>query len=256
MAELCIGTSGWAYPHWSGPFYPEDLQEEERLAYYARHFRSVEINNSFYQLPAAATLARWRDTVPGDFTFAIKASRYVTHMKKLKNPGETMPGFLERVGKLGDRLGPILFQLPPRWHSNPERLRYFLSMLPGNLRYTFEFRDPSWFEDAVLGQLRGFGAAFCIYDLAGARTPLHLTADFVYVRLHGPGSAYQGCYDEDTLRGWATTFRGWLREGRDVYCYFDNDEAGYAAINAMRLLELADPVPCPARQRKSHTEGR
>ena len=239
VAELHVGTSGWSYPHWAGPFYPQDLPDDEWLGYYARRFASVEINNSFYQLPARETLATWRDTVPPGFEFAVKASRYVTHMKKLKDPAVTMPGFLERVATLGRHLGPILFQLPPRWHCNADRLHDFLAALPHDHRYAFEFRDPSWFDPAILGLLEGFGAAFCVYDLGGDRSPAHVTAGFAYVRLHGPGAAYQGSYSEQALRDWARTFSDWLDAGHDVYCYFDNDEAGHAAANAARLQELA-----------------
>ncbi|MDZ7748814.1 MAG: DUF72 domain-containing protein [Halofilum sp. (in: g-proteobacteria)] len=239
MAELHVGTSGWSYPHWSGPFYPQDLPERDWLGYYARRFTSVEINNSFYRLPATSTLESWRDTVPAGFEFAVKASRYVTHMKKLKDPEDTMPGLLARMERLGDRLGPVLLQLPPHWRCNPERLRAFLEALPPAHRYAFELRDPSWFDERVFELLARFDAAFCVYDLAGTQSPVAVTAGFAYVRLHGPGDAYQGSYTDAALRGWADTFAGWRADGRDVYCYFDNDEAGYAAANAARLRELA-----------------
>ncbi|HEX22045.1 MAG TPA: DUF72 domain-containing protein [Chromatiales bacterium] len=233
-----VGTSGWAYPHWKGPFYPEDLPDRERLAYYARHFSCVEINNSFYRLPSEHNLASWRDSTPADFLFAVKASRYLTHMKKLKNPQAGLDTFFQRIDLLGDKLGPVLFQLPPRWRCNPGRLEAFLRILCGTHRHAFEFRDTSWINDAVLALLEQYGAAFCIYDLAGYRTPLHLTADFVYVRLHGPGDAYQGSYDERTLSDWAARIREWQASGLDVHCYFDNDQAGYAVDNARNLQAL------------------
>jgi len=236
--RLHVGTSGWAYPHWKGPFYPENLPDRERLAYYARHFSCVEINNSFYRLPSEHNLATWRDSTPADFLFAVKASRYLTHMKKLKNPQAGLGTFFQRIDLLGDKLGPVLFQLPPRWRCNPERLDAFLRTLGGIRRYAFEFRDTSWINDAVLTLLEQYAAAFCIYDLAGYRTPLHLTADFVYVRLHGPGDAYQGSYDQHTLSDWAARIHEWQASGLDVHCYFDNDQAGYAVDNARSLQAL------------------
>jgi uncharacterized protein YecE (DUF72 family) len=236
--SIRIGTSGWHYDHWRGPFYPRDLPPEGRLGFYAERFRSVEINNSFYQLPAEKTLEAWRETVPADFLFAVKASRYITHFKKLKDPEEPLATFLGRVEALRQKLGPVLFQLPPRWRASPDRLKDFLAYLPGGHRYAFEFRDPTWFCDEIYALLRESSAAFCIYDLAGETSPKQVTADFVYVRLHGPGGPYRGDYDAQALAGWAGGFHTWRAQGRDVYCYFDNDEAGYAARDALRLAEM------------------
>jgi len=236
-----IGTSGWSYDHWEGPFYPEDLSSNERLDYYKGRFSTVEINNSFYHLPQAQTLAQWRDAVPDDFVFTAKASRYITHMKKLKDPRASVPNFLERIEALGDRLGPLLFQLPPRWRVNTQRLETFLEGIDERFRYAFEFRDTSWFTDDVCEILSRYGAAFCIFDLDGELSPLNVTTDFVYIRLHGPDGPYQGSYDDEQLAGWADQLIAWSREGRDIYVYFDNDEHGFAALNAARLQELCAP---------------
>lgn len=236
--RIHIGTSGWNYDHWRGPFYSPQLAQSDVLSAYASHFRSAEVNNSFYQLPAEATLRRWRDTVPDGFIFAVKASRYITHMKKLKDPDEPVATLLDRVAKLGRTLGPILFQLPPRWRVNVERLDGFLRTLPNEHRYAFEFRDPSWFDQRVYDLLAGHGAAFCIYDLDRNLSPTEVTADFVYIRLHGPEGAYRGSYDERALSGWADAIASWADQGKAVYCYFDNDEAGYAPQNAGRLDEM------------------
>lgn len=237
-ASIHIGTSGWHYGHWRGPFYPHDLPSKAYLEYYMERFHTVEINNSFYQLPKEETFAAWRDTVPSGFIFAVKGSRYITHMKKLKDPEQAVSAFLERAKVLGDRRGPILFQLPPRWKVNPQRLDSFLAALPAHFRYAFEFRDPSWFTPQVYDALAGHGAAFCIYELAGQVSPKEVTADFVYVRLHGPGGPYQGQYGTEVLAGWAGAFATWAGQGKEVYCYFDNDEAGYAAQDAMRIQEM------------------
>lgn len=235
-----IGTSGWSYAHWKGPFYPDDIKEKEMLGYYCRHFQSVEINNSFYNLPHQTTLENWRDTAPDGFVFAVKASRYITHMKKLKEPWQSLDTLLERISVLGDKLGPILFQLPPNWHYNHERLSRFLAGLSGEFRYVFEFRDHSWLNEQCYELLSRHAAALCLYDLDGFASPHVVTTDLAYVRLHGPGGPYQGSYDTQTLAGWAGAFSAWSAQGRSIYCYFDNDEAGYAALNAQALQEMLE----------------
>jgi uncharacterized protein YecE (DUF72 family) len=233
-----IGTSGWHYKYWRGPFYPEDLALEGFLEYYAGRFQTVEINNSFYQLPQEKTLRQWRQAVPENFIFAVKASRFITHMKKLKDPQPALATFLERVKSLGEKLGPILFQLPPRWRFNPARLDDFLKALPREYRYTMEFRDPSWLNDRTYAALSEHRVAFCIYDFAGFLSPMEVTANFVYLRLHGPEGPYQGQYQTRILAGWSQAISGWLKQGKEVFCYFDNDEAGYAAQDAWRLQQL------------------
>ena len=240
MSSHYVGTSGWSYDHWTGSFYPEQLPAEERLRHYAGRLHSTEINYSFYQLPAAATLRNWRAVVPEGFVFAAKASRYITHMKKLKDPEAGLSQFLPRMDLLEDRLGPILFQLPPRWRCNIDRLKAFLATLDRAHRYAFEFRDQSWINVQVLDLLAEHKAAFCIYELDGFESPQAITADFVYLRLHGPYGAYRGDYDRQTLGRWADRMAGWLDQGCDVYGYFDNDEAGYAAGNALTLCGLLD----------------
>lgn len=236
--ELHIGTSGWSYAHWKGPFYPPDIQGEAMLGFYCRHFQSVEINNSFYHLPHIATLEHWRDNTPAGFVFSVKASRYITHMKKLNDPEESLSALLERIKSLGDKLGPILFQLPPNWRYNHERLSGFLSSLSRDFLYAFEFRDQSWLNEKCYDLLTRHNVAFCIYELDGFLSPREVTTDFVYVRLHGPGGPYQGNYDSRTLAGWAGAFSTWSAQGRSIYCYFDNDEKGYAADNAKALQSM------------------
>ena len=233
-----IGTSGWSYAHWKGPFYPPDIRDEDMLGFYCRHFKSVEINNSFYHLPPRETLEHWHDSTPAGFVFSVKASRYITHMKKLNDPRQSLRILLERITVLGDKLGPILFQLPPRWRYNHERLSRFLDSLSKEFRYAFEFRDQSWLNDESYGLLSRHGAALCVYELDGFVSPRKVTADFAYVRLHGPGGPYQGDYDTRTLAGWAGAFSTWSAQGADCYCYFDNDEAGYAAQNAKALQAM------------------
>lgn len=230
-----IGTSGWHYKHWKGPFYPEKLPASKMLEWYVERFDTVEINNSFYRLPTATALEGWCRETPRNFCFAVKASRYITHNRKLKDPRETVEKFMAVIDKLERRLGPILFQLPPSWRINSERLDEFLSGLPSAHRYVFEFRNETWNVPQVYKVLRRHNAAFCIYELAGFQSPIEITADFTYVRLHGPGNKYQGDYGEGTLRTWAERIDGWRKRLRHVFVYFDNDQAGFAAKNAQQL---------------------
>jgi uncharacterized protein YecE (DUF72 family) len=248
QGAILIGTSGWHYPHWKGPFYPEKLPARRMLIFYAERFTTVEINNSFYRLPSEAAFRAWAATTPPGFTFAVKGSRFITHNKKLKDADQTVPRLISAVAGLGLKLGPILFQLPPAWGLNLGRLAAFLEALPAGsavdaapaLRYAFEFRNESWFDERVYELLATASAAFCIYDLAGRRSPLAATAAHVYVRLHGPGAPYEGSYDDATLAGWAERMLGWAGEGRVVYCYFDNDQHGYAVRDALRLRALVE----------------
>jgi len=235
-----IGTSGWHYKHWAGPFYPSDLRPDAYLGHYARHLATVEINSTFYRLPKAETLAAWRDATPEGFVFACKASRYITHMKKLRDPKESSRRFFAAIETLEEKLGPILFQLPPRWRLNLDRLSAFLKALPAGPRAAFEFRDESWFEPAVYELLARHKAAFCIYELAGNLSPIEVTADFVYLRLHGPGAAYRGSYDNDTLADWAARLLTWRKAGLDAFVYFDNDEKGHAVRDARRLSTMVE----------------
>lgn len=235
-----IGTSGWSYSHWKGPFYPAQISNDKMLEYYCKHFRTVEINSSFYHLPQVETLRHWYDISPDEFLFSVKASRYITHMKKLNDPKQSLHALLEAISVLADKLGPILFQLPPRWHCNLERLSHFLDGLSADFRYAFEFRDPSWLVPETYHLLSRHNAAFCIYELDGFLSPRAVTADFVYTRLHGPGGPYQGDYNNRTLADWAGAFHAWREQGKDIYCYFDNDEAGYAARNAAALAGMLE----------------
>jgi len=238
QGRIRIGTSGWSYAHWVGPFYPENMAGRRFLHYYSQHLQSVEINNTFYHLPVRDTLETWKQETPNEFIFACKGSRFITHMKKLKDPLPSTKRFFETIDVLGDKLGPILFQLPHRWKVNPERLENFLERLPSAYRLAFEFRDESWFGPPTYEILAKHQAAFCVYHLAGRWSPHEMTADFVYIRLHGPNGPYQGSYDEATLQTWAKNCVMWARSGKDVYGYFDNDEKGYAVKDAMKLKNM------------------
>jgi uncharacterized protein YecE (DUF72 family) len=236
--KIYIGTSGWHYKHWKGTFYPAEIKDAEQFSYYSRYFDTVEINNSFYRLPSAKTFEGWKKASPKGFLFAVKASRYITHMKKLKADGRSLRSFFTRANKLQEKTGPILFQLPPKWNINTERLADFLSRLPKGDRYTFEFRNHTWYNNEVYELLKKYNCAFCVYELEHHLSPVEVTADFVYIRLHGPGNKYQGSYTSVALKKWAKRCLQWQKDKKDVYVYFDNDQEGYAAFNAQQLIKL------------------
>ena len=241
--KIYIGTSGWHYKHWRGTFYPADIKQDEQFSYYSKHFKTVEINNSFYMLPSVKTFQDWRKASLKDFVFAVKASRFITHMKKLDVDVESIHTFFSHVSFLRDKKGPVLFQLPPKWKVNAERLKTFLSRLPRGYRYSFEFRNHTWYDEKIYKLLEKHNCAFCIYELEFHQSPVEVTADFVYIRLHGPGHKYQGSYSDEVLKKWARLCLRWQKQGKDVFVYFDNDQAGYAAFNAKKLMELTKTTP-------------
>ena len=239
--KLQIGTSGWHYDHWRGNFYPELLSKREWLTYYAQRFSCVELNNSFYRLPAVKTIKAWCDQTPASFSFVVKASRLITHMKKLRECEGAFGRFHDVIETFGAKLGPILFQLPPHWSVNEDRLRDFLDILPQGQRYVFELRDSSWYCDAIYQLLKQHNAALCLTDFEGVAALDIVTADFVYIRLHGPTGDYRGSYHPAVLEDWAGRIKQWQSQNKDVYVFFNNDEAAYAVDNAAELTRL-----CPA----------
>jgi uncharacterized protein YecE (DUF72 family) len=239
--EARIGTSGWHYKHWTGPFYPEKTPASKMLAYYCQHFDTVELNNTFYRLPPPAGLENWRDSTPRNFLFAAKGSRFLTHMKKLKDAAPGLERYFERVEVLGPKLGPVLFQLPPNWQVDTERLNSFVSLLPRKHSYAFEFRNPTWNTDEVYSILNRNNLGYCAFDLAGTQSPVVVTAKFAYIRLHGPGGKYQGSYSDAALRAWAKQIEQWSSHLKSVFVYFDNDDSGYAAKDALRLKNMVAP---------------
>ena len=247
-AAIHIGTSGWHYKHWCGPYYEPKLAASKMLACYYQDFDTVEINNSFYKLPNESTFAKWREDTPPGFCFAVKGSRFITHMKKLKEPEHALNNLIPRAEALGEKLGPILFQLPPHWTVNLERLETFLAALPRNHMYAFEFREPSWHCQEVYALLRAHNAAFCIFELDRFLAPEIITADWTYIRLHGPGGKYQGSYSSRRLQEWAAKIAQWGSTLRAIYLYFDNDQAGFAVRNALELKRrVAAAVAKPAK---------
>jgi uncharacterized protein YecE (DUF72 family) len=213
-------------------FYPSELPKSAWLKHYARHFDCVEINNTFYRLPSEEVFDRWRDAVPSGFRYALKYSRYASHMKKLKDPDEALGRFLARAERLEERLGPILVQLPPGWRRNLERLRTFLGVIPRAHRWAIELRDESWLHEDVFSELSARGAALVHHDLI-EKHPWIETADFVYLRFHG--DHYRGSYSAQALGAQARRLRACLERGLDAWVFFNNDEAAHAIGNALDL---------------------
>lgn len=236
--QVRIGTSGWIYKDWRGPFYPSDLPQKRWFEHYGGAFDTVEINATFYRLPTQAAVARWREIAPPGFVFAWKASRFITHMKRLRDPAPSLARVFAPMAALGQHAGPVLFQLPPQMQLDLGRLTDFLDQLPAGHRHVAEFRHPSWYADAVLEALAARNVSLCISDHHHAPAPWVATADFVYVRGHGPGGRYFGSYPEATLRDWADRIAAWRAEGRDTYAYFDNDIGCAAPGDALRLNAL------------------
>ena len=249
-SRIHVGTSGWVYPHWRGLFYPSELPARRWLSFYAGSFDTVEVNNSFYRLPSEATFAGWAREAPPGFVFALKASRFITHLKKLKDPEGPLVNVLGRARALGPRLGPILYQLPPHWRCNADRLRDFLRALPGDLEHVFEFREPSWYNDRVKDLLIEHGSGFCVHDMRGSESPVWVTGPVAYFRFHGPASqAYAGDYPCAELHRWATRIEEVRRSVRTIYAYFNNDVGGHAVRNARQLQAMLGvrPVTVSAR---------
>lgn len=243
-----VGCSGWHYKHWRGCVYDEALPSSAWLREYARRFPTVEINNSFYRLPAEHTFAAWRGQVPRGFRFAVKASRFLTHIKRLGEPEEPLERFFSHAQMLGPTLGPVLYQLPPRWFPDPARLRLFLQALPLHIGagsrqrvlHTLEFRDPRGYEPWVIDLLREHDVALCVHDMPGSASPLLVTGPIVYLRLHGFARKYGGSYPDEVLAEWAEWIAAATATGRDAFVYFNNDMNGYAVHDATRLTSLLE----------------
>jgi len=233
--EIRIGTSGWNYRHWKGVFYPDEIRQKDWFSHYASKFDTVEVNNTFYQLPAPSTFDKWRVQAPEGFVYTIKANRYITHVKRLRQAEEAVELFLNRARALGAHLGPILYQLPPRFKKDLDTLSRFLDLLPGDLIAVFEFRNPSWHSEDTFALLEGAGASFCAHDMPGMTVPQRALGRIAYARFHGGTDKYRGTYGEKAIGTWARWLHEQYEKGRDVYAYFNNDVEGHAPTDAARL---------------------
>jgi len=246
-ARIFVGTSGWTYDDWAGPFYPPDVRGAARLTYYAKHFNTVEVNATFYRLPYPAMITAWNRTLGSRFHLVVKGSRAVTHLKKLGNCSNELAAFLERVLQLR-RLKAILWQLPPSLHRDPSRLDAFLAELPGGVRHAVEFRHESWWDDATVDVLSRHGAAFVAVSHPSLPDTILPTADFLYLRFHGLGKRlYVYDYSRAELEEWAERLRPHLRH-RVLYAFFNNDYNANAPRNAATFRELLGAAPSAARR--------
>ena len=236
--DVHVGCSGWVYRHWKGGFYPEGLPQKRWFDHYAAEFDTVEINASFYRLPLASTFHGWRDKAPPGFRYAVKVNRFITHMKKLLDCEEAVDQFIALARPLGDKLGPLLYQLPPSLHKNLERLDSFLSRLPSDLEQVVEFRHESWYQDDVLALLDRHGVGFVAHDLVGLTSPRWASGRTAYVRFHGTGGKYRGRYSDDRMRDWAYWLSGQRAAGRSAWAYFNNDIGGDAIDDARNLKAI------------------
>jgi uncharacterized protein YecE (DUF72 family) len=248
--QCYIGTSGFSYTHWWGVFYPEKLPQARWLEHYARQFSTVEINNSFYRLPSERTFQGWRERTPAGFLFAVKASRFITHVRRLNDAQEPLETFLSRARNLEEKLGPVLYQLPPSMERDEGLLQAFLALLPEDLQHVVEFRHQSWYEEKVYAPMRRYNTALCIHDMAQSESPVVATADFAYVRFHGTTSRYAGNYSNGQLEDWAKRIKELASSSnlKAVYIYFNNDIEGHAVNNARSLIQLLEPNPHPFGQ--------
>ncbi|MEA3442790.1 MAG: DUF72 domain-containing protein [Chloroflexota bacterium] len=232
-----VGCSGWYYDHWRGLFYPEQLPKSKWLRFYARQFSTVELNNSFYHLPTEKAFTNWRESSPDKFVFAVKVSRFITHIKRLRNLDLAMENFLVRANFLESKLGPLLYQLPPNMKRNDEVLNNFLFSLPEEYQHVFEFRDESWICDSVFRILECYNAGFCIFDMPGFSCPLVATSDFAYIRFHGSVNLYSSCYSDEELSQWAQKITQLGQNLKSIYIYFNNDAEAFAVKNAFVLMK-------------------
>lgn len=234
VAEARIGCSGWSYKEWRGPVYPADAPARTWFAHYAEQLDTVELNTTFYRLPSPEKVDSWREQAPSGFVYAAKVGQYCTHRKKLKDPEQWLPRHLDRIRRLGDHLGPNLIQLPPSWRRDVGRLEAVLALLPTDIRWALELRDPSWLDDEVFDALARHGVALCLHDLLPDHPGVR-TTDWTYLRYHGPearAEPYHGRYGPERLEGEAARIEAWLGEGIDVYAYFNNDVGGHAFVDA------------------------
>lgn len=233
-----IGCSGWNYKHWRGLFYPEGMPQRRWFEHYAATFDTVEINNSFYRLPSGDTFAKWREQAPPGFCYAVKANRFLTQAKKLKDCEEPIERMMSAVRCLGDRLGPILYQLPPRFRINMERLESFLQLVPKDVVNVFEFREKSWLTDEVLALLDRYDASFCVHGMPGSATPRWVSGKIAYLRFHGGEGKNWGRYSDEGLLGWSDWIVEQANSGRDVWAFFNNDIDAHAIHDTLTLRSM------------------
>jgi uncharacterized protein YecE (DUF72 family) len=239
-AKYYVGCSGWHYEHWRGLYYPGELPKPKWLSFYAGQFTTVELNNSFYHLPSEKAFTTWRESTAEGFIFAVKVSRYITHIKRLKNLDSAVENFLLRAAFLKEKLGPLLYQLPPSMRRNDELLQNFLSTLPSKYQHVIEFRHESWIDEKVFNILRIHNVGLCVFDMPGFSCPLVVTSDLAYIRFHGSEGLYSSSYCDEELAQWAQRIAQLGQDVKASYIYFNNDAEAFAVKNAMTLRSLLE----------------
>jgi uncharacterized protein YecE (DUF72 family) len=237
-SKYYIGCSGWHYEHWRGLYYPKELPKPKWLSFYAQQFDTVELNSSFYRLPSEKAFNTWRESTPDDFVFAVKVSRFITHIKRLRNLDASVDNFLSRAAFLKEKLGPLLYQLPPSMKRKDELLQSFLSTLPSKNQHVVEFRHESWIDEAVFDILRRHNVGLCVFDMPGFGCPLVATSDFDYIRFHGSEGLYSSSYSDEELTQWARRITRLGQSVKASYIYFNNDAEAFAVKNATTLRNL------------------
>jgi len=235
--DIRIGTSGWYYNHWSGLFYPANLPKTRWFQYYAEHFDSVEVNNTFHQLPKQESVKKWYAQAPKNFIYTVKANRYITHIKRLKNASDALERFFETVDLLKQKLGPVLYQLPPSLQKDLDLLGGFIRLLPKNRIAVFEFRHKSWYSDDTFELLNKFNVGFCVHDMPSKQSPRINTGNIIYIRFHGSTEKYSGNYTKSTLKDWVHWLKEQNKKARRIYIYFNNDFNAFAVENAKQIKE-------------------
>lgn len=236
-AKIYVGTSGWSYNHWAGAFYPNN-SKKDWLKFYSDYFKTVEINSSFYHQIDAKTYKKWYNGVGGDFVFSIKISRYISHIKRLNQAGESWRKFVTSLKELKGKTGPVLLQLPPNFCANPEKLENFLKLAKGKYKIAFEARNESWFSDKTYKILKKYKSALVWAHQGKWLTPEIVTSDFLYIRLHGSGNIHSSLYGEKFLRKLAAKIKKLKNKVKKIYIYFNNDQSGYAVKNAKSLIKI------------------
>ena len=234
---LFVGTSGWHYQHWRPRFYPAKMGPAKWLQFYCNHFGTVELNNAFYRLPEESTFEKWRDTTPSGFVFSVKASRYLTHVRRLRDPVQPVETLMQRVAGLGSRLGPILLQLPPTLKADPAALDLALAAFKDRAKVAVEVRHASWFSEEVRTVLEAHQAALCLADGGPVDVPHWRTTTWSYVRFHGGTGKPASCYTRSALDKWAQDLTASWKASEDVFCYFNNDLNGCALRDARWLAQ-------------------
>ena len=238
IKQIRIGTSGWYYEHWRKVFYPCEFSKDEWLEFFCRHFDTVELNNTFYHLPKKSSVEKWYMATPENFMFTVKASRFITHVKKLNDPQESLKKFIDIIEPLKEKLGPILYQLPPNLHADLNRLENFIAELPKKQKSFFEFRHTSWYDDKIFELLDRYGCGLCVHDLGELATSKVITGRMIYLRFHGQPESSDGNYLNTTLMQWAKWIHENVSSVHDVFAYFNNDAYGNAVKNAMTLKKM------------------